>query len=199
MVKICVDCKKFVPTSATICPLCGGKNLVVANVPASSQSIPSKQPTIVPAKKKKKRSKAPYIACLLIFMIAIGSIILMQFLNPCKNGHTWKAATCEKPKTCSVCGKTDGSSLHHDWKGATCTTPGKCSKCGAEGYTKSHDFAYGICTSCGKEETFMPFDEDDDEDDFWFAVTAAQNLVKDELKAPSTAKCSRTRKTLFFP
>lgn len=91
MVKICVDCKKFVPTSATVCPLCDGKNLVVANVPASSQSTPSKQPTIVPAQKKKKRSRAPYIACLLIFMIAIGVVILMQFLNPCKNGHTFSA------------------------------------------------------------------------------------------------------------
>lgn len=191
MVKICVDCKKFVPTSATVCPLCGGKNLVVANVPASSASSWStslQQPATVPAKKKKKRSKAPYIAFLLIFVVAIGAVILTQFLNPCKNGHTWKAATCEDPKTCSVCGRTDGNSLGHDWEGATCTQAGICSRCGKEGYKKSHQYSKGFCTSCGRIEEFYKSSEETDGDDYFAAIAAAKIVVKDKLKSPSSAK-----------
>lgn len=37
--------------------------------------------------------------------------------------HTWKAATCDSPKTCSKCGTTSGSALGHT------TTTGKCSRC----------------------------------------------------------------------
>ena len=52
--------------------------------------------------------------------------------------HDWVAATCTAPKTCSVCGATDGDPLGHDMvvtknEGATCTTPGayeaECSRC----------------------------------------------------------------------
>ena len=35
-------------------------------------------------------------------------------------GHTWTDATCTAPKTCSVCGVTEGEALGHDWKGTSC-------------------------------------------------------------------------------
>ncbi len=36
--------------------------------------------------------------------------------SPCeKNGHTWIEATCIEPKTCSVCGETEGEPLGHEW------------------------------------------------------------------------------------
>ena len=37
--------------------------------------------------------------------------------------HSWINATCTAPKTCSVCGKTEGSALGHT------TTDGVCSRC----------------------------------------------------------------------
>lgn len=53
-------------------------------------------------------------------------------------GHEWIATTCETPKTCSVCGKTEGTALGHTWKEATFTTPKTCSSCGlTEGTVKA--------------------------------------------------------------
>lgn len=39
--------------------------------------------------------------------------------DPCKDGHTWTDATCTKPRTCSVCGKTEGEPLGHEWQEGT--------------------------------------------------------------------------------
>lgn len=36
-------------------------------------------------------------------------------LGYCTGEHEWTDATCETPKTCSVCGKTEGEALGHDW------------------------------------------------------------------------------------
>lgn len=44
--------------------------------------------------------------------------------------HTFSAATCTSPKTCS-CGATEGTANGHKWKDATYTSPKKCSICGA--------------------------------------------------------------------
>jgi hypothetical protein len=55
-------------------------------------------------------------------------------------GHSWVASTCTAPKTCTVCGKTSGSSLGHTYSykvtkepttGSTGTLTGTCSRCGA--------------------------------------------------------------------
>lgn len=54
-------------------------------------------------------------------------------------GHSWKDATCTKPKTCNVCGETEGEALGHTWVDATCTTPKTCSVCGTtEGEALGH-------------------------------------------------------------
>ncbi|MBO4374808.1 MAG: hypothetical protein J5829_06850 [Lachnospiraceae bacterium] len=52
--------------------------------------------------------------------------------DPCRDGHTWVEATCTKPKTCSVCGATEGEALGHEWDE---NTPNyqqakTCSRCG---------------------------------------------------------------------
>ncbi len=39
--------------------------------------------------------------------------------------HSWKAATCEEPKTCTGCGETEGSANGHKF------SKGTCSVCGA--------------------------------------------------------------------
>ncbi len=64
--------------------------------------------------------------------------------------HTWNAATCTAPKTCSVCGATEGSPLGHDytvqqhdddhhWK--------KCSRCDAIDTKTPHGWDAGAVTT----------------------------------------------------
>ncbi len=63
--------------------------------------------------------------------------------------HKWQDATCIKPKTCTVCGQTSGSTLSHTWKAATCTDPKTCKKCGVtEGYASGdHNWKDATCTA----------------------------------------------------
>ena len=43
--------------------------------------------------------------------------------------HKWKDATCTEPKSCELCGETDGEPLGHDFSQATFFAEGKCSRC----------------------------------------------------------------------
>lgn len=66
--------------------------------------------------------------------------------------HTYSAATCTAPKTCS-CGATEGSAIGHDYKKATCTSPKTCVSCGVTtGSTIGHTYSNGSCTSCGSSD-----------------------------------------------
>ena len=68
-------------------------------------------------------------------------------------GHSWTDATCTAPKTCSVCGATEGSAAGHSWTDATCTAPKTCSICGAtEGSAAGHNYQDATCTACGAAE-----------------------------------------------
>ena len=63
------------------------------------------------------------------------------------NGHDWKDATCTDPKTCEICGITEGAANGHDWKDATCTDPKTCEICGVtEGAANGHDWKDATCT-----------------------------------------------------
>ena len=65
-------------------------------------------------------------------------------------GHSWKDATCTAPKTCSVCGATEGTTIAHSWNDATCTAPKTCSVCRAtEGNMLAHTYVNGTCSGCG--------------------------------------------------
>lgn len=58
--------------------------------------------------------------------------------------HNWTAANCTTAKTCSICGKTEGSALGHDWADATCTAPKTCKRTGCtatDGSPLGHDGA----------------------------------------------------------
>ena len=56
-----------------------------------------------------------------------------ETLSECEaNGHTWVDATCEDPKTCSVCGETDGDALGHDLLDANYQQGPICTVCGEE-------------------------------------------------------------------
>ena len=66
--------------------------------------------------------------------------------------HSFSAATCTTPKTCS-CGATEGDANGHNWKDATCSDPKICTVCGTtSGLTAGHNFSNGKCTTCGKAD-----------------------------------------------
>ena len=66
------------------------------------------------------------------------------FMPTCE--HEWVDATCDTPKTCSLCEATEGEVLGHSWSGATCVTPMVCSVCGAEdGAALGHDMVNASC------------------------------------------------------
>jgi len=74
-------------------------------------------------------------------------------------GHSWNNATCDKAKTCTVCGKTEGSALGHKWNAATCDKAKTCSVCGkTEGSALGHKWNAATCDKaktcsvCGKTE-----------------------------------------------
>lgn len=47
----------------------------------------------------------------------------------CGDFHTWQEATCTAPKTCSVCGATEGEPLGHDLTEANYQSPAICRIC----------------------------------------------------------------------
>ena len=74
-------------------------------------------------------------------------------------GHKWKDATCEAPKTCKVCGETEGEPIAHNWKDATCDAPKTCKACGlTEGEALGHKWVEATCETakfcavCNKTE-----------------------------------------------
>ena len=52
--------------------------------------------------------------------------------------HVWVAATCTTPRTCSVCGETDGTELGHEYEGIVTTEPG-CLTEGEKTFTCKND------------------------------------------------------------
>ncbi|MBR3975680.1 MAG: RICIN domain-containing protein [Clostridia bacterium] len=87
-------------------------------------------------------------------------------------GHTWNAASCTAPKTCTVCKATSGSALghifdnacdtscndcgktrpaSHSYKSATCTTPKTCTICGVTSGSKlGHTYTNACDNTCNR-------------------------------------------------
>lgn len=78
------------------------------------------------------------LAVVMIFSLC--SAMAVQAAAAEDHEHDWAKATCTEPKTCKICGATDGEPKGHkveDWKTtqkATCTEggikTGKCERCG---------------------------------------------------------------------
>ncbi|MBO7253255.1 MAG: hypothetical protein J6V25_11600 [Oscillospiraceae bacterium] len=67
-------------------------------------------------------------------------------------GHSWQDATCEAAKTCAVCAKTEGAALGHSWQNATCEAPKTCSTCAAtEGEALDHEISWSQLNSTTME------------------------------------------------
>ena len=73
-------------------------------------------------------------------------LTLTLLLTGCGCKHEWKDATCTAPKTCNLCGETEGEALPHTWVDANCETAKTCSECGAtEGDALGHTWVDATC------------------------------------------------------
>ncbi|MBO5064847.1 MAG: hypothetical protein J6D06_01905 [Clostridia bacterium] len=87
----------------------------------------------------------------LCFLLIISFVVT---LNACGCEHEWTEATCEAPKTCKLCGDTEGELGEHDFADPNCVTPKKCKVCGTvEGEVLGHNFAEADCVTPKKCKT----------------------------------------------
>lgn len=85
---------------------------------------------------------------------AIMLILVMLFsLSACGCKHEWEEATCTSPKTCLLCGETEGEALEHEFTEATCIRPEFCMLCGEErGERLGHSYSDGYCIVCSEKD-----------------------------------------------
>lgn len=80
-------------------------------------------------------------------LICLLSMALVLLLAGCGCDHEWYAATCKAPKTCSLCGQTEGEALPHTWLDASCTTAKICTVCDTvDGEALGHSWQDPTCT-----------------------------------------------------
>ena len=116
--------------------------------------------------------------------------------------HKFKDATCTEPKTCKICGATEGAALGHSFKDATCTDAKICKICGTkEGNALGHDYQNGVCTRCDEKDPDYVV-----EDYVWIPTKGGtkyhasaecsnmeepQKVTKDEAKALGFTACKK--------
>ena len=72
--------------------------------------------------------------------------LVTVLLSGCGCKHQWKDATCQAPKTCELCGITEGEPIPHEWLAATCTEPRTCFVCKlTEGEANGHNWENATC------------------------------------------------------
>ena len=63
--------------------------------------------------------------------VLLAVVMLLTLLAGCTCKHEWKDADCGAPKTCTLCGETEGEkTANHEWKDATTEAPKTCAVCG---------------------------------------------------------------------
>lgn len=151
-------------------------------------------------------------AVLSILCVAISLTVLTACEKTCE--HNWKDATCTVPKTCSLCGETEGNALGHTWKEATCTDPKTCSLCGeTEGNALGHKVSeyevilepsctaegmeQGVCSFCG-ETVEREIAKTSHVDDNTFVVTKNPTTTSTGYKATHCSVCGVELKTETF-
>lgn len=102
---------------------------------------------------KDRKKTVTMISSVGIVLVIVGAIVFYTCY------HRWNDATCTKPRTCSICGKTEGEALGHKWSDATCTEPQTCSVCKeTKGEALGHDpdtwtvIKESTCTIVGEKE-----------------------------------------------
>lgn len=82
------------------------------------------------------------------FYVGLLVMALILLLVGCSCEHEWLAATCAAPKTCKICGETEGEMLSHIWQDITCAAPKTCQLCGeTEGEALPHTWQEATCSA----------------------------------------------------
>lgn len=98
-------------------------------------------------------------------------IMCCLLLGGCCLVHDWKDATCEEPKTCKVCGATEGEALGHEYADATCILAKTCSVCGeTEGEPLGHVWKDADCQNL-KTCSVCGYSEGEYADHVWIEAT----------------------------
>lgn len=83
-----------------------------------------------------------------LITIALTLVMLVCVLAGCGCEHEWTEADCNDPKTCSLCGETEGDDLGHDYADADCEHGKICSRCGKEkGDPLGHSWISADCVN----------------------------------------------------
>ena len=78
-----------------------------------------------------------------ILLLALACVL---GLAGCICSHSWVEADCFTPKTCPLCGRTEGQAIGHIWEEATCMAPRTCKLCGeSQGGTVDHGWEEATC------------------------------------------------------
>ena len=135
--------------------------------------------------KKKKRT---------IIILSTLAVIVLSGIIFYTSYHKWNEATCETPKTCSICKKTDGEPLGHKWVKATCETPKTCSVCKkTEGEPLGHKWEEATCKtprtcSVRKKTEGKPLGHEVSK---WTTIKES-TCSKDGLKEGTCSRCKET-------
>ena len=79
---------------------------------------------------------------------AIAVLIVLMQCTCVFGNHTFTAATCTEPETCTRCGMTQGEPLGHVYSDPTCTEREICMRCGERsGEPLGHVFLPATCTA----------------------------------------------------
>ncbi len=81
-------------------------------------------------------------------VLVISLLICILLFTGCGCEHQWLDADCLAPKTCTLCGETEGEALSHQWLEASCTAPKTCQLCDvSEGQSLPHKWLEASCTA----------------------------------------------------
>ena len=86
-----------------------------------------------------------------ISLICISALLALS-LSGCGCRHEWQDATCQSPRICVLCGKTEGKVRAHRYANTACHEAEGCIYCGTtEGMELSHEWGRDsrICIHCG--------------------------------------------------
>jgi len=64
-----------------------------------------------------------------VTMLLLPVLVILFVFSGCGCDHVWADATCNAPKTCTLCQETEGIPLEHLWQDASCIAPKTCSLC----------------------------------------------------------------------
>lgn len=166
--KTCPKCGEELKIGLLFCPKCGSDDGGADSTgPEGEKDSPTAKGEDVSPKLGGKNVKI--IAGVGVAVVAV--VLAVLFATHVICFHDYASATCQKPRTCQICGRAGGTTLAPcDFSIPTCTQPATCSVCGEQrGTAPGHDVAeweitleatcttdgskHGFCSKCKEDVT----------------------------------------------